>query len=243
MNPRFYISTPLAQGHLPLPKEVARHIAVLRLADGDAITLFDGRGGQWHAQLRIAGKALSADVQTYDAQDRAPTLPFTLVQAMTSTDKLDYIVQKCTELGVARVLPFTAARSVVKLDGERAAKRVAHLQAVAIAACEQCGMNRVPQVAQNQSLAQCIAQLQSEGAQLITLALQDAQPLHQLPKPAGMQPVAIVIGPEGDFSPPELALLDAAKAIRASLGPRVLRTETAGLATLAMLSSLWHLNS
>jgi 16S rRNA (uracil1498-N3)-methyltransferase len=243
MNPRFYISTPLAQGHMLLPKEVARHVAVLRLADGDAITLFDGRGGQWQAALRIAGKEISADVQTHDPQDRAPALPVTLVQAMTSTDKLDYIVQKCTELGVARVLPFAAARSMVKLDGERAAKRVAHLQAVAIAACEQCGMNRVPQVAPIQSLSQSIAQLQSEGAQIITLALQDAQPLHQLPKPVGTQPVAIVIGPEGDFAPPELALLDAAKAIRASLGPRVLRTETAGLATLAMLSSLWHLNS
>jgi 16S rRNA (uracil1498-N3)-methyltransferase len=243
MNPRFYISAPLSQGMLDLPKEVARHVAVLRLADGDSVTLFDGTGGQWHAVLRVAGKVISAQLLTREPQDRTPAVHFTLVQAMTSTDKLDYIVQKCTELGAARFLPFAAGRSVVRLDGERAAKRVAHLQSVAIAACEQCGMNRVPQVAPIQSLAQCIAQLQGEHAHIITLALQDAAPLHDLPIPGQAQQVAIVIGPEGDFTAQELALLDAAKATRASLGPRVLRTETAGLATLAMLSALWRVNS
>jgi 16S rRNA (uracil1498-N3)-methyltransferase len=236
---RFFIAEPITAGPVALPKEVARHIAVLRLADGDAITLFDGTGGQWQAQLQVSGKTVSALAQTHSAEDRASAVPITLLQAMTSTDKLDYIVQKCTELGVARVWPFAAARSVVKLEGERATKRVAHLQSVAVAACEQCGLNRVPQVAPIRSLAQCVAALQSEQTRIVTLALQDARPVQALTRPAPGHAVAVAIGPEGDFTGQELALLDAAQAQRTSLGPRVLRTETAGVALLAMLQALW----
>jgi 16S rRNA (uracil1498-N3)-methyltransferase len=237
--PRFYLPDPITPGLIDLPAAVARHIGVLRLAAGDAITLFDGTGGQWSAVLHAHGKHWAAQVQTHDPQDRANTHAVTLLQALTSTEKMDWIVQKCTELGVARIMPFAAARSTVKLDSERAAKRVAHLQAVAIAACEQCGLNRVPQIAPVHTLAQSIAALKAEHARLITFALQDAQPLHRLAAPAAGTRVAIVIGPEGDFTPAELDQLDAAGAQRVSLGPRVLRTETAGMAALAMLQAVW----
>jgi 16S rRNA (uracil1498-N3)-methyltransferase len=239
--PRFYISTPLTPGLVPLPAQVVHHIAVLRLQAGDAVTVFDGTGGQWQATLQAQGKQWWARIDTHTPQDRGNTHAVTLVQALTSTEKMDWIVQKCTELGVARILPFAAARSTVKLEGERATKRVAHLQAVAIAACEQCGLNRVPQVAPVQTLAQCIAQLKDEQAQLISLALQNAQPLRSVLAPVPPRQAAIVIGPEGDFTPAELAQLDAAGSMRISLGPRVLRTETAGLAALAMLQAVWGL--
>jgi 16S rRNA (uracil1498-N3)-methyltransferase len=238
--PRFYIAPPLKQGLLPLPAPVARHIAVLRLQAGDAITLFDGTGGQWQAQLQAQGKQWLADVQSHSPQDRSNPHAIALVQALTTTEKMDWIVQKCTELGVARIMPFAATRSTVKLDGERAAKRIAHLQAVAIAACEQCGLNRVPQIAPVQTLAQCITQLRSGQAQLMTLALEDAQPLQQLAAPPPPRQTAVIIGPEGDFTAAELAQLDAAGSQRISLGPRVLRTETAGLAALAMLQAVWN---
>jgi 16S rRNA (uracil1498-N3)-methyltransferase len=238
--PRFFIPTPLHAGLLAMPQNVARHISVLRLADGDALTLFDGSGGEWAAQLVGQGKQFFAQVNTHSTQDRSNAHAITLVQALTTAEKMDWIVQKCTELGVARIVPFAAGRSLVKLDGERAAKRVAHLQAVAVAACEQCGLNRVPHLAPVQTLAQCLSVLQGEQARIITLALQDAIPLHQLAAPSAGAATAVVIGPEGDFTQAELALLDAARAQRASLGPRILRTETAGLATLAMLQALWR---
>jgi 16S rRNA (uracil1498-N3)-methyltransferase len=236
---RFYLSTPIQPGLIDLPTDVARHIAVLRLSAGDAITLFDGTGGQWSARLHAAGKQWRAQIEQHTAQDRANPHAITLLQALTTAEKMDWIVQKCTELGAARILPFAAARSLVKLDAERAAKRVAHWQAVAIAACEQCGLNRVPQVAPVQTLAQSIAALHAEHTRLITFALQDAQTLNTLAPPAAGQATAIVIGPEGDFTQAELALLDSAGAQRASLGPRVMRTETAGIAALAMLQAVW----
>jgi 16S rRNA (uracil1498-N3)-methyltransferase len=236
---RFYLPTPIQPGLIDLPADVARHIAVLRLSAGDAITLFDGTGGQWSARLHAAGKQWRAQIEQHTLQDRANPHAITLLQALTTAEKMDWIVQKCTELGVARILPFAAARSMVKLDTDRAAKRVAHWQAVVIAACEQCGLNRVPQIAPVHTLAQSIAALKAERARLITFALQDAQPLHMLAPPAASTSVAIVIGPEGDFTPAELAQLDAAGAQRVSLGPRVLRTETAGMAALAMLQAVW----
>jgi 16S rRNA (uracil1498-N3)-methyltransferase len=231
--PRFFVDLPLAPGtRLQLPQAVAHHaFRVLRLAEGDIVTLFNGHGGECDAVLGSMqrGDALLRD---HRAVERESPLDLTLVQSLVATEKLDWIIEKATELGAARVLLLPAERSVVRLSGERLERRLNHLRGVARAACEQCGRNRVPQVEAVSSLAQAAAAA-PPAAQRLVLAPEATEG-----RMGHAQAFVLAVGPEGGFTAGELTAAQTAGFALAGLGPRVLRTETAGLAALACLQAL-----
>ena len=236
--PRFYLDQPLALGaRFGLPAGPARHAArALRLAPDDAVTLFNGRGGEYAARIeRINKDEVAVSITGFSAIERESRLQVTLAQGISSGERMDYTLQKAVELGVEAIQPIAAKRSVVKLAGERADKRVAHWQGVVASACEQCGRNRVPTVAAPLPLANWIGQHQD--GRLLFLSPQAQARLADLPTPTAMD--CLVAGPEGGFEPDEIAALHAAGAIPVRLGPRVLRTETAALAALAAMQTLW----
>ncbi len=237
MNPRFFCPDGLLPASdMPLPAAVAHHAErVLRLAVGDPVTLFDGQGGECAASILAFGKQPLARLGPRLAIERESPLQITLVQALASGDKMDWVVQKAVELGVAAVQPVAAERSVLKLAGERADKRVAHWQQVAVAACEQSGRNRVPVVGEILPLAKYLAR-PFDGTRLILAPGADGA-LARKARPT--RPLAILIGPEGGWSPAELDLAARAGCEPLALGPRVLRTETAGLAALAAMQTVW----
>ena len=237
MNPRFFCPDGLLPASdMPLPAAVAHHAErVLRLAVGDPVTLFDGQGGECAASILAFGKQPLARLGPRLAIERESPLQITLVQALASGDKMDWVVQKAVELGVAAVQPVAAERSVLKLAGERADKRVAHWQQVAVAACEQSGRNRVPVVGEILPLAKYLAR-PFDGTRLILAPGADGA-LARKARPG--RPLAILIGPEGGWSPAELDLAARAGCEPLALGPRVLRTETAGLAALAAMQTVW----
>ncbi|HZV56013.1 MAG TPA: 16S rRNA (uracil(1498)-N(3))-methyltransferase [Rhodocyclaceae bacterium] len=239
MIPRFHCPFLLAPGaHVDLPDEAAHHATkVLRMSEGDEVTLFDGRGGEWLGRLKRAGKAVTVTLESFDAADHEPPLVITLVQGLPAADKMDWIVQKAVELGVAAIRPVAARRSVIRLSGERMERRVAHWQAVAIAACEQCGRNRVPGVSPLVDLPQFLGELPIANELRLMLAPGTVQSLAGLPRPTG--PVTLLIGPEGGFEEGEFAAASVAGFKAVSLGPRILRTETAGIAALAAMMTLW----
>jgi 16S rRNA (uracil1498-N3)-methyltransferase len=239
MLPRFYVPHGLAPGAtVDLPDEAAHHaLRVLRLDDGDEVMLFDGCGGAWQARLLRAGKGLRAALQTRADDDREPPLAVTLVQGLPAADKMDWVVQKCTELGVAAIRPVAAKRSVIKLSGERMERRVAHWQGVAVAACEQCGRNRVPAVASLLDLPQYLGVAPEENETRFILAPGAQQNLRGMTRPAGG--VTLLVGPEGGFDEGEMRAAAAAGFVPLALGPRVLRTETAGVAALAAMMAIW----
>jgi 16S rRNA (uracil1498-N3)-methyltransferase len=237
-SPRFYLDQPLAPGaRFSLPPGPARHAArALRLAVDDAITLFNGRGGEFAARIeRIHKDDVAVSVTGFADVERESPLRVMLAQGISSGERMDYTLQKAVELGVAAIQPIAARRSVIKLAGERADRRVVHWQGVVASACEQCGRNQVPVVAPPLPLAQWLGQ-QQRGRLLFLSPLAEAR-LAELPPPAA--PDWLVAGPEGGFEADEIAALHAAGAIPVRLGPRVLRTETAALAALAAMQTLW----
>jgi len=237
-TPRFYLDQPLAPGaRFSLPPGPARHAArALRLAEGDAITLFNGRGGEFAARIeRINKDEVAVAITGFSDTERESRLRVMLAQGISSGERMDYTLQKAVELGVTAIQPISARRSVVKLAGERAGKRVAHWQGVVASACEQCGRNQVPVVAPPLSLAHWLEQQQ--GGRLLFLSPLADLRLADLSPPAAQD--WLVAGPEGGFEADEIAALHAAGAIPVRLGPRVLRTETAALAALAAMQTLW----
>lgn len=239
MIPRFYCPSPLAPGaSVELPPEAAHHAGkVLRMAEGDRLILFDGQGGEWTGRLVRVGKSLVAALESFAEIDREPPLAVTLIQCLPAADKMDWIVQKSVELGVAAIRPVVARRSVVRLSGERMERRVAHWQAVAVAACEQCQRNRVPPVTSLVDLSQLLAESAVENSLRLILAPGGERRLAELPAPS--TPVSLLIGPEGGFEETELAAARLAGFVPVALGPRVMRTETAGLAALAAMMAVW----
>lgn len=239
MIPRFYCPFPLHPGAtVELGKEAAHHaLKVLRVGAGDSAILFDGRGGQWHAVLHPAGKALRAVLSRFEDVDREPGLDLTLVQALPASDKMDFVVQKAVELGVTRIQPVAAKRSVVKLSGERADRRVDHWRNVAISACEQSGRNRLPGIARILDLPQYLSAAGQDNAKCLICVPGSSARLRDLAKPAG--PVSVLVGPEGGFEESELLAASAAGFRALGLGPRVLRTETAGLGAIAAIMACW----
>jgi 16S rRNA (uracil1498-N3)-methyltransferase len=215
-----------------LPDAVANHaVRVLRLRAGDALVLFDGAGGECAATLtEVTKSSATVRLSEYSQASRESPLDLWLVQALAVGDKMDWIVQKAVELGATGILPWQAERSVLKLDAARAEKRRAHWESVAISACEQCGRNRIPFVEAPQSLAGVLARCADR--RLVAML-----PVAENAKPLSAEPMALVIGPEGGFSDAEIAQLRSANAASLTLGPRVLRTETAGLAALAALNA------
>ncbi|WP_250452257.1 16S rRNA (uracil(1498)-N(3))-methyltransferase [Caballeronia sp. ATUFL_M2_KS44] len=241
--PRFYVEGPLAAGHtLSLPDDVVRHVQVLRLATGDAITLFDGTGGEYHGELAdIAKRTALVRIDTHSGREAEPPYRVTLAQGVAGGDKMDWLIEKTVELGVAGIAPLTAERGVVRLAGERALRRQAHWQALVRAACEQCGRNRVPEVAPPRDLSAWLADLPaaSDGDLRLLLSPRAEVSFDALPVQPPRGHVTLVIGPEAGFSPKEERDIVDAGFSSLGLGPRVLRTETAGIAVLAALAARW----
>jgi len=237
--PRFFVSAPLSSGSsLALPESAAHHAArVLRLRAGADVTLFNGEGGEYAAVLTVIDKRrVQVEIGAHFTVDRESPLAITLIQALSSGERMDVTLQKAVELGVQRVIPVMSERSVVRLQGARADKRQAHWQQVAISACEQCGRNRIPEV---QPLIPLMAFLSEPrpAAHRWVLLPEAEKSLRELPRPE--QPVEILVGPEGGFSEIEATRAQAANFLPIRLGPRVLRTETAAPAMLAAVQALW----
>ena len=240
--PRFHCPVPLASGaEIDLPAGAARHVQVLRLQPGDGITLFhggeDGPGGEFEATvLRMGRSDVQVRVEAHRAIEREAPRAVHLVAGITAAERMDWLVEKATELGVASITPLMAERSVLKLKGERADKKLAHWQAVAVSACEQCGRNRVPLLHRARTLADWLAQAAPAApAQRLLLSLRpETRPLREAAG-QGTAPVWFLSGPEGGLSPAEEALALAQGFAPTTLGPRVLRAETAPLAALAAL--------
>lgn len=237
--PRFYCNQPLEPGlECDLPDEVVRHIGVLRMRPGDTLTLFNGAGGEYTATLRVVERrSARVEIKSFDPREAEPSHALTLAQALPEGTKMDWIIEKAVELGATAIQPLQAARSVVRLTDERAARRLAHWQGVAIAAAEQCGRNRLPAIAQPLNFMEWVAQQDLHPR--VLLSPRAGQSLSDWARHHPPQALTIMIGPEGGFSDAEEQAALAHGALCLSLGRRVLRTETAGLAVLASLNALW----
>ena len=236
--PRFYCRAALSPGaHIDLPEPVARHaVRVLRLPPGAPMVLFDGRGGEYLAHIqRIERERVVAELAAWQDIERESPLAVTLVQALQAGEKMDFTIQKAVELGVRDIVPVESRRSVLRLSGERAAKRVAHWQGVAASACEQCGRNQVPLVAPLEKLDQWLAKPATGSLRLMLAPDADAALVDLLPATS----VQLLIGAEGGLDPQEILAARHAGFQPVRMGPRVLRTETAGLAALAILQAIW----
>jgi len=252
-RPRFYCPAALHPGdELDLPAGTARHVQVRRMQPGDEITLFSGEGGECVAIITRMGRSdVGVRVTQHTDIERELAVRIHLWSGITANERMDWLLEKATELGASTLLPITAERSVLKLKGERSDKKLAHWQAIAVAASEQCGRNRVLQVASPLTLSQAIASsaLQFKGTRwLLSLAdgtksLQEA--LQALPTPATGQALELILlsGPEGGLSPDEEAQALAAGFLPVSLGQRVLRAETAPVAVLSALGLLTSIHS
>jgi len=237
-TPRILCEQRLGPGaQLALPEDAAKHVArALRMAVGDALIVFDGRGGEYEAQiLRIDRGRVEVKVGAWRDPPRESPLEVGLVQGLPEADKMDWILQKSVELGVAWIQPVVCERSVVRLSGDRAARRESHWQRVVAAACEQCGRNRVPELRATLALRDWAA-APSPAARWV-LAPDAPEALAAQPAPAG--PVELLVGPEGGLSERERDIAATVGCTALSLGPRVLRAETAPLAALAAMQSLW----
>jgi 16S rRNA (uracil1498-N3)-methyltransferase len=234
--PRLYCPDPLGIGLvLSLPAAAARHVQVLRLQPGAPLTLFDGRGGEYGATVEHMGRSeVRVRIDAHHAVEREAAQGVHLAVGMPANERMDWLVEKATELGVASIQPLLAERSVLRLAGERAQKKQAHWQAVAVAACEQCGRNRVPPIHAVQPLQPWLAALPAGGARWLLSLRDDARRVD--PSVEDAAPVTLLSGPEGGLSPAEEAAAIAAGFAPVTLGPRVLRAETAPLAVLALLT-------
>lgn len=237
-TPRFHVAAPLEPGAaLRLAPDAGHHASrVLRLREGDAVVLFTGDGGEYAARIaRLSRDGVTVEVGAYSPIERESPLRVTLVQGISAGDRMDSTIQKAVELGAWSIQPILAERSVVRLRGERGDSRREHWQRVAAAACEQCGRNRLPVV----SAAVAIADYRADDESLkLLLAPEAAVSLRSLGSPATAS-IVLAAGPEAGFSPREEAVLVAKGFIGVRLGPRVLRTETAGPAALAALNALY----
>lgn len=238
--PRFYCPSPIPDhGSFDLPADAAHHASrVLRLRVGDEVQIFDGLGFEYHGAISdISGKQVSiAQLVRVDASRESP-LQIVLAQALSSSEKMDWVIQKATELGVAQIQPLATERSVARLSPERAAKRTEHWQQVAISACEQCGRNVLPLIHPPQDIMVWLQQMRSSGVSKYILLPQGASSLQEQPKPQGR--AVLLIGAEGGFTQAESdsAIVCGFKPVR--LGARVLRTETAAVAGLSAMQTLW----
>jgi len=238
--PRLHVDEPVTAGaELRLPEGAARHLrAVLRLRPGAALVVFDGRGASYQAQLLAAARGeVRVRVGEPLAEDVEAPLAVTLALGISRGERMDLAIQKAVELGVAAIQPLLTERSVVRLDGARAARRRAHWQGVAVSACEQCGRNRVPPLAPIAPLGDWLAAPAGPGLRLMPDP-RARTGLDALPG-AGNAPLTLLVGPEGGLAPAERGLAAERGFTAVRLGPRVLRTETAVIAALAAVMTLW----
>lgn len=236
---RIHVDQPLASGHeVTLPVQAGEHVArVLRLAEGDPLVLFNGDGHDYPAVLASVGKReVRARIEGMQAVANESPLQLTLAQGVARGEKMDLIVQKATELGVACIAPLLTERSEVRLDPARADKRLAHWRAVAASACEQSGRTRLPTILPARPLESWLAGLTADGAPRLALLPEGRQRLRSLNLDAGT--ALLVVGPEGGLGERDVGALRRAGFTGLALGPRILRTETAGLAALAALQAV-----
>jgi 16S rRNA (uracil1498-N3)-methyltransferase len=232
---RVYVDQPLEAGaRVTLKGSAANHVSrVLRLRAGQALTLFNGQGGEHAASIdKSRGGEVTVAVGEHRPIERESPFPLTLAQGVSRGERMDLVVQKATELGVSRLVPVLTERSVVRLDAEQADRKSSHWRAIVIAACEQCGRNRLPDVALPAQLRDFLRQPAGEAARLL-LSPDAARGIEDVPRPA--TGVTVLIGPEGGLSEAEHEDAIAAGFTAVHLGPRVLRTETAAIAALTLL--------
>jgi 16S rRNA (uracil1498-N3)-methyltransferase len=244
--PRFYCPVSLTTGAvLELPTSAARHAQVLRLQPGQAITLFNGGidgslpvGGEFQATItRMGRSSVQVQVGAHAPLEREAQRSVHLALGMPANERMDWLIEKATELGVASIQPLTTQRTVLKLNDERAGKRLAHWQGIAVAACEQCGRNRVPVIHPVQPLANWLKSVQV-GARLALSLAPDSRSLLQRMSSIQSGPLVLLSGPEGGLGSDEEASARASGFVPVTLGPRILRAETAPLAALAALTLL-----
>ena len=234
--PRFYCPAPLVTGQsLELPPGAARHVQVLRLQPGAAITLFSGDGGEFEAVVDHMGRSeVRVQVGAHLPLEREAPREVHLAVGMPANERMDWLVEKATELGAAGIQPLVAERSVLKLNSERAQKKRAHWQGIAVAACEQCGRNRIPLIHEVMEMARWLALPQPQQVRVVLSLSSRGLPLIQAA--IGGAPVLVLSGPEGGLTAHEEQAAFAQGFQPASLGARVLRAETAPLAVLAALT-------
>ena len=232
---RVYVDAALEPGaSLSLTGGAAGHLTrVLRLRPRAALTLFNGRGGEYAASIeRVQGSKVTVAVGAHEPIERESPFPLTLAQGVSRGERMDLVVQKATELGAARLVPVLTERSIVRLDEEQSDRKSSHWRAIAIAACEQCGRNRLPEVALPTQLSEFLRQPAGESVQLL-LSPGATQRIEDVPRPA--RGATVLIGPEGGLSDAEQNAARTAGFTAVNLGPRVLRTETAAIAALTLL--------
>ncbi len=240
--PRFHCPQELAAddvgGEYGLPDAVAHHaVRVLRLAAGDRVTLFTGGGGEFAATLVRADKRSAiVHIDGFDPVEREAQLAVTLVQGIAANDAMDHAVRRAVELGVTALQPVVTTRSARVPAGERGEKRLAHWRQIVVAACEQCGRNRIPEVRDALLLEDWLATRKRDAAGIV-LAPDVEVAISDLPPP--QRTLDVLVGPEGGFTPEEVAAARQGGMTAVRLGPRVLRTETAALAALATVNALW----
>jgi 16S rRNA (uracil1498-N3)-methyltransferase len=221
-----------------LPDAVAHHaLRVLRLVVGDRIVLFTGAGGEFAATLARADKREAvARIDAFDPMERESDFAVTLVQGIAANDAMDHAVRRAVELGAAAIQPVLTARSARVPDGERGEKRLAHWRQIVVAACEQCGRNHVPEVRRVATLERWLAERNAAATGLVLSPTADVA-IAATPRP--QHALDMLVGPEGGFTAAEVALAQRHGMVAVRLGPRVLRAETAALASLAAINALW----
>jgi len=236
---RLFVEAPLSGGRLELDRGQAHYVGrVLRKRVGDRLTLFDGSGREFPAEITAFAKD-RAVLEVGDARERdcESPLEICLLQSVSKGERMDFAIQKATELGVTGIQPVTSERTVVRLDGERAGRRTEHWQRIAASACEQCGRNRVPRIYDTLPLGELLAG-PSSAALRVVLAPGAETGLGKLPPP-GAGGIEVLVGPEGGFSGAEIDDAVRSGFVACHVGPRVLRAETAGPAALAAMQAMW----
>lgn len=236
---RFYCPVPLAIGAtISLPETIAHHIHVLRLPVGESITLFNGEGGEYTATLAsIEKKRASAEIKAFSPREVELSYSVTIAQALPEGSKIDWIIEKAVELGACAIQPIAAQRCVVRLNAERATKKLEHWRSIVASAAEQSGRNRLTHIAEPVDFSDWIGQQNLHTR--IMLSPRAEQSLSDWARHHPAQAVALLIGPEGGFSDQEERTAVERGVLPLSVGPRVLRTETAALAALAALNAVW----
>jgi 16S rRNA (uracil1498-N3)-methyltransferase len=235
--PRIHTGQTLrANAAVELESGPSQHLSrVLRMKVGDSLILFDGRGGQYPATISaLDRKTVTAVTGEFEAIERESGLQLQLGIAVSRGDRMDWVVQKATELGVSSIAPLLSERTELRLDGDRGDRKLRHWQQVATSACEQCGRNRLPEILPPQSLGQWLRTVQADIRLVLHHTAKNTDPGSSSPATA-----ALLVGPEGGLSPAEIDAAENAGFSSLQLGPRVLRTETAPLAAIAILQARW----
>lgn len=237
---RLFCDFPLVVGTIiDLPKETSRHIFVLRLSEGNEIVLFNGTGGEYPARIIASDKTKTrVEILSHDPREAELTYQITLAQALPESSKMDWIIEKAVELGASRIQPLAAQRSVVRLNADRAEKRLARWQTIVTAASEQCGRNTLVEICEPVAFNTFVEESNERLAVMFTPRASET--LSDWTNRQTPQAITIMIGPEGGFSPEEEELAIQNGVIPLSMGSRILRTETAGMVAISAINAIWE---